>query len=172
MPRFLICASSSGRISLFHMKDIVKENSAAPQPALSFQAHKGAAYTLTFHGQGEDLLLLSGGDDGRILGWRWDELEQAVDASTLKRGGQKATPDAVPSPSFELQAPQVVGPYNTLLPVSEVNSLAATASPGAVLSGGGDGVCYLWDLAAQRPVTSMKVRRGNATDDLNEGEEG
>jgi WD40 repeat protein len=39
-------------------------------------------------------------------------------------------------------------------PIPEINSLAATAQ-GELVSGGGDGVCRVWDLAAGQQTASL-----------------
>jgi len=94
-------------------------------------------------------LLCSGGDDGFICAWRWAELEAVCAA-----GATKAAAAAAPAPVTKLRSEQTRGHYGAMGPIPEINSLAATAS-GEMVSGGGDGVCRVWDVVAGQQTTAL-----------------
>lgn len=93
-------------------------------------------------------LLCSGGDDGFICAWRWAELEAACAAGATKAAA------AAPAPVTKLRSEQTRGHYGAMGPIPEINSLAATAS-GEIVSGGGDGVCRVWDLVAGQQASAL-----------------
>lgn len=97
--------------------------------------------------QDDTPLLCSGGDDGFICVWRWAELEAACAARTTKAA-------SAPAPVTKLRSEQTRGHYGAMGPIPEINSLAATAS-GELVSGGGDGVCRVWDLVAGQQSTAL-----------------
>ncbi|XP_078432026.1 DWD (DDB1-binding WD40 protein) hypersensitive to ABA 1 [Wolffia australiana] len=111
------------------------------QPLRLNRAHAGPAYDIKFYGRGEDSLLLSCGDDGRICGWRWkDFLDQDQTLSTI----------------FNLVNPQSSGPWGALSPIPETNSIATNAQQGSIFSAAGDGNAYCWDMETEKVRVTFK----------------
>ncbi|CAA7402890.1 unnamed protein product [Spirodela intermedia] len=138
-PDVIVVASSDGSVSPYSIPSCVASASASSsssefllaQPLRLNQAHTGPAYDVKFYGDGEDAMLLSCGDDGRIRGWRWKEV--------LTSGGAL-------NPVLDLVNPQHRGPWDALSPVPENNAIATNIQEGSIFSAAGDAHAYCWDV--------------------------
>ncbi|KAH9326974.1 hypothetical protein KI387_007152, partial [Taxus chinensis] len=61
------------------------------EPLCYLSGHEGPAYDLKFYGEGDDALLLSSGDDGRIQVWQWKEISDAF-GNGVQRGRSPLQP--------------------------------------------------------------------------------
>ncbi|KAF5481810.1 hypothetical protein F2P56_002432 [Juglans regia] len=83
-PDAIVVASSDGSLASYSISSCISklqygfnntrsQHFLVAEPQSFLQGHDGPAYDIKFYGRGEDTLLLSCGDDGRIRGWRWKE---------------------------------------------------------------------------------------------------
>ncbi|RYR30120.1 hypothetical protein Ahy_B01g054962 isoform A [Arachis hypogaea] len=146
-PHSLVVASSDGSIASYSIPSCIsnlKSNTDAnaarllAEPDCFFQGHDGPAYDVKFYGDGEDVLLLSCGDDGWIRGWRWKELANSNSAVSSQGNNIK--------PILDLANPQHKGPWGALSPIPENNAIAVNSQGGSVFSASGDSCAYCWDV--------------------------
>eukprot|EP00898_Chlorokybus_atmophyticus_P004580 jgi/Chlat1/5122/Chrsp33S05126 len=154
-PTWLLAASSSGRLSLYSIDQLalqeqlsnrrdVPQESLDALPVVSWQAHIGSVYVLTTYGKHDDLLLLSGGDDGVTRGWRWKDVEACALGSMQ-----------LPQPVFQFYNPQSKGVRGALAPAAETNGLAADEQHHSVLVAAGDGNAHILDMQQTRLVSTL-----------------
>ncbi|XP_059636168.1 uncharacterized protein LOC132278394 [Cornus florida] len=145
-PDIIVAASSDGSIasySISHSLSSLPLDYARAQnllvvtePNCFIQGHDGPAYDVKFYGDGEDSLLLSCGDDGRIQGWRWKEI---LKSEVPFQGGHL-------KPVLHLVNPQHKGPWGALSPIPENNAIAVDNQRGSIFAAAGDSCAYCWDV--------------------------
>ncbi|KAB2604222.1 DEAD-box ATP-dependent RNA helicase 3 [Pyrus ussuriensis x Pyrus communis] len=128
-------------------------NVKAPQllmaePTCYLQAHEGPDYDVKFYGNGEDSVLLSCGDDGRIQGWRWKDCEELYVPLHLQGKHVK--------PVLDLVNPQHTGPWGALSPIPENNALAVNNEEGCIFSAAGDSCICCWDVEGGQVKMTFK----------------
>ncbi|GJP42961.1 hypothetical protein CLOM_g2481 [Closterium sp. NIES-68] len=171
-PRFVACASSSGRVSVHSLASLVaSERGRAPgedgggpwggagegvrrvgeaQPVAAVQAHRGAAFGLKSCAMGGQPLLFSCGDDGRVAGWRWADL-----LSSSASASDHAAPQA--SPCVDLVNPPTTSPAaRGMAVVPETNAIDADSQGNTLYSAAGNGCAYAWDLETQKQVSEFR----------------
>ncbi|XP_008797904.2 THO complex subunit 6 isoform X1 [Phoenix dactylifera] len=158
-PETLIVASSDGSLAsysisacissvtqLMHFNRKIDEKPVPDfllvEPLSVIQGHKGPAYDLKFYHVGEEYLLLSCGDDGRIRGWKWTE-ELNSDLSMGMQGNDL-------KPLLDLVNPQHEGPWGALSPIPENNAIAVNEQEGSIYSAAGDACAYCWDVETRK----------------------
>lgn len=156
-PDVLVVASSDGSLAPYSISSCISScqpmrfnNSRyhqpldflAAEPLHFIQGHSGPAYDAKFYGEGEDCLLLSCGDDGRIRGWKWEEVLNS-DLPLSMQGNHL-------NPVFDLVNPQHKGPWGALSPIPENNAIAVDSQAGSIFSAVGDAYAYCWDLETSK----------------------
>ncbi|XP_058206588.1 THO complex subunit 6 isoform X1 [Rhododendron vialii] len=144
-PDLIVAASSDGSIASYSISSLALDfsngrgqNSLLARPQRLLQGHDGPAYDVKFCGNGENSLLLSCGDDGRIRGWRWKEFSNREGDSPLQGGHLK--------PILDLVNPQYKGPWGSLSPIPESNAIAVDNQGESIFSASGDCCAYCWDV--------------------------
>nr|XP_011470735.1 PREDICTED: eukaryotic initiation factor 4A-9 [Fragaria vesca subsp. vesca] len=150
-PDSIVVASSDGSVSSYSISSLVSNlplgfsNVKAPylliaEPSCFLRAHEGPAYDVKFYGEGEESMLLSCGDDGRIRGWRWKDCVQSDSEVPIHFQGEQL------KPVLDLVNPQHKGPWGALSPIPENNALAVNNQGGSIFSAAGDSCVYCWDV--------------------------
>ncbi|GKV13970.1 hypothetical protein SLEP1_g24920 [Rubroshorea leprosula] len=148
-PDTVVVATSDGSISAYSIPSCIAElpmgfsNSRAQhlltaEPEGFLQGHDGPVYDLKFYGNGEDCLLLSCGDDGRIKGWLWKGFAESRVPVCVQGNHLK--------PVLDFVNPQHKGPWDALSPIPENNALAVDPQMGSIYSAAGDSCAYCWDV--------------------------
>ncbi|GLC44405.1 hypothetical protein PLESTB_000473100 [Pleodorina starrii] len=152
----LLTSNSIGELRLHRLSDLVQRwtaaaAAAAPQSpeaacCCSWAAHQGAAYCLAKATSGSDVLIISGGDDGYVRGWRLADVLRHVQQPAARGqqqngggGGAQQQPQqqpgvAVSEPAAGGASAAGPGPAACLavrLPRAE-SALAASSLPPAV----------------------------------------
>ncbi|KXZ56807.1 hypothetical protein GPECTOR_1g727 [Gonium pectorale] len=96
-------------------------------PAASWAAHRGPAACLAKAQSGADLLLLSGGDDGHVRGWRLSQVLQQMQ----QRPAAAASAAIVVSPELDVKLPRAEGPLGALSLPPAVQALALAGAGAA-----------------------------------------
>lgn len=153
----LATASSNGSVCLFSIASCLssqpstssfRETPQVMEPFVSLSKHDGTAYDLQFYGEGNDAILLSCGDDGKIQGWHWEH---------IKDGSYFESDDGKPwKPDFVLANPQQKGSRGALAPMPETNAIATNSKEGHIFSATGSGHAYCWDIATEKIVTTFE----------------
>nr|AFK48053.1 unknown [Lotus japonicus] len=144
----LIAASSDGSIAAYSISAYNLNNPIGSvksdtdelfaEPDCIFKAHDGPAYDVKFYGDGEDALLLSCGDDGRVRGWRWNGLTSSNCSGSSLGNDIK--------PVLDVVNPQQKGPWGALSPIPENNAIAVNTQGGSIFAASGDSCAYCWDV--------------------------
>uniref|UniRef100_A0A803MRN2 PB1-like domain-containing protein n=1 Tax=Chenopodium quinoa TaxID=63459 RepID=A0A803MRN2_CHEQI len=88
------------------------------------------------------------GDDGRIRGWKWKELEES-ETPIHKQGSHV-------KPSIDLMNPQHRGPWYATSPISENNAIAVDHQRGSIYAAAGDSCAYCWDVETSKIKTVFR----------------
>ncbi|KAK1264938.1 WD repeat-containing protein DWA1 [Acorus gramineus] len=156
----LVVASSDGSVapydlsssSALHLNQIRGQQSLldipVAEPMCCLNAHKGPAYDVKFYGDGDDSLLLSCGDDGRICGWRWNDISNSDESMPMQGVHLESV--------LELVNPQHQGPWDALSPIPETNAIAVNKQEGSIFSATGDGCAYCWDVETSKRTMTFR----------------
>ncbi|KMS96849.1 hypothetical protein BVRB_8g199250 [Beta vulgaris subsp. vulgaris] len=158
-PDIVVAASSDGSVAAYSLSSILSSAELrhgilipgqvlAAEPNFFLQAHEGPAYDVKFYGDDADSLLLSCGDDGRIRGWKWKELEEAE--TPIHEQGSHV------KPVIDLINPQHRGPWYAMPPISENNAIAVDHQGGSIYAAAGDSCAYCWDVETSKIKTVFK----------------
>ncbi|XP_077216619.1 DWD (DDB1-binding WD40 protein) hypersensitive to ABA 1 [Tasmannia lanceolata] len=165
-PDILVVASSDGSVAPYSITSCISAfpmrfnktihqqpllDSLVAEPICRLQGHNGPAYDVKFYGDGDDSLLLSCGDDGRIRGWRWREILNS-DMPLTKQGNYL-------NPVLDFVNPQHKGPWDALSPIPESNAIATDTQGGSIFSAAGDACAYCWDVETSK---NKMVFRGHS----------
>ncbi|KAL6655703.1 hypothetical protein ACP70R_006529 [Stipagrostis hirtigluma subsp. patula] len=143
----LAAASSDGSLASFSLSSCISSAAAAPSqpeavamvdPVCIVQAHSGPAYDVRFYPDPQQPLLFSCGDDGRIRGWRWHEMQSCLVPLSLQGDHLE--------PALDLVNPQHEGPWGARSPIPENNAIAVNKQEGSVFAAAGDACAYCWDV--------------------------
>ncbi|KVH93982.1 DNA/RNA helicase, DEAD/DEAH box type, N-terminal [Cynara cardunculus var. scolymus] len=162
-PKFIVAASSDGSIASYSLSSLISslplgfgnyraQNLFAAEPICLLHGHDGPAYDVKFYGEGEDSLLLSCGDDGRIRGWKWMDVLEA-EQDSLSQGG-------LSKPQLDLANPQHKGPWGALSPIPETNAIAVDTQGGSIYAAAGDSCAYCWDVEKSQIKLTFKGHAG------------
>ncbi|KAI5674347.1 hypothetical protein M9H77_14711 [Catharanthus roseus] len=151
----IVAASSDGSIASYSISSCLAlgygnaravQNLSTAEPNCLIRGHDGPVYDVKFYGRGEDSLLLSCGDDGRVRGWKWKDLSE----SEVPILGSSV------EPVIDLVNPQHRGPWGALSPIPENNAIAVDFKGGSVFAAAGDSCAYCWDLESGKIKTVFK----------------
>ncbi|XP_024319265.1 THO complex subunit 6 isoform X6 [Brachypodium distachyon] len=155
----LAAASSDGSLASFSLSSCISSSApthAAPQPVAAalvdpvciVQAHSGPAYDVKFYNDPLQPLLFSCGDDGRIRGWRWHEMQSCLVPLSLQGDHLE--------PVLDLVNPQHEGPWGARSPIPENNAIAISKQDGSVFAAAGDACAYCWDVESGKCKMTFK----------------
>lgn len=153
----LAAASSDGSLASFSLSSCISACSTTSQvetaatlvdPVCIVQAHSGPAYDVRFYPDQQQPLLFSCGDDGRIKGWRWHEMQSCLVPLSLQGDHLE--------PALDLVNPQHEGPWGARSPVPENNAIAINKQDGSILAAAGDACAYCWDVETSKCKITFK----------------
>lgn len=149
IPDTVVAAASDGSVASYSLSSCLSsfgmqygnsftQQIPAAKPKCFLRAHDGPAYDVKFYGDGPDSMLLSCGDDGRIRGWKWKDIEES-ETPVHEQGSHI-------KPIIDLMNPQHRGPWFAMSPIPENNAIAVDRQGGSVFVAAGDSCAYCWDL--------------------------
>lgn len=153
----LATATSNGSVCLYSIASClasqpvyssIREAQQTTEPFMSLSKHDGAAYDLQFYGEGDDAILLSCGDDGKVQGWHWKHIKEGACSGNVNGKRWKA--------DFVLANPQEKGLRGALAPIPETNAIATNSQEGCIFSATGSGHAYCWDLETGKIITTFE----------------
>ncbi|KAK2630828.1 hypothetical protein QOZ80_6AG0533330 [Eleusine coracana subsp. coracana] len=150
-------ASSDGSLASFSLSSCIASAATNPvqpdavtlvDPVCIVQAHSGPAYDVRFYPDPQQPLLFSCGDDGRIRGWRWHEMQSCLVPLSLQGDHLE--------PALDLVNPQHEGPWGARSPIPENNAIAINKQEGSIFSAAGDACAYCWDVESGKCKMTFK----------------
>ncbi|TKW32847.1 hypothetical protein SEVIR_2G193900v4 [Setaria viridis] len=150
----LAAASSDGSLASFSLSSCISASSQAEaavalvDPVCIVQAHSGPAYDVRFYPDPQQPLLFSCGDDGRIRGWRWHEMQSCLVPLSLQGDHLE--------PALDLVNPQHEGPWGARSPIPENNAIAINKQDGSIFAAAGDACAYCWDVETGKCKITFK----------------